>query len=177
MTKFEEIAIPYAKAIYEFAIYHRSLDIWKNMLAHMVNVSKNQEVKKIILGMSFFQQLSDFFISVCGNKINKYGKNLIKILVQNRRLILLEKIYLEFIKLRNNYKNIVCVTIISAYPLQKKHLNCINKILKKCLLKNVKVESEVNENLIDGLIIKFNNIVIDLSIQSQLQNLLRFLQH
>ncbi|XBC44381.1 MAG: ATP synthase F1 subunit delta [Buchnera aphidicola (Schlechtendalia peitan)] len=177
MMSFKSIAHPYAKAIYEFSIDHRSLDIWKNMLEHMVNMSNHKEIKKIILSMSFFQQLADFFISICGDKINKYGRNFIKILVHNRRLILLEDIYEEFILLYNNYKNIICIKVVSAYPLQKKQISYIRKILKERFLKNINIICEINKNLIDGLIIKFNDIVIDLSVQYQLKNLLHFLQY
>lgn len=177
MIKFKSIAHPYARAIHEFAIYHNTLDSWQNMLNHMVCISNNINIKKIISSMSFFQQLSGFFISVCGKKIDKYGKNFIKILVEKKRLILLESIYLEFIFLRNIYENITHVTIISAYTLDENQLNYIQKILEKRLSKNIHIKCTINSDLINGFIIKFDDTVINLSVQHQLKNLLYFLQH
>ncbi|QCI23554.1 F0F1 ATP synthase subunit delta [Buchnera aphidicola] len=177
MIEFKSIARPYAQAIYEFAVYQKSLNNWQEMLKHMVQISNHKQVKKIILGMSFFQQLADFFISICGGKINQYGKNFIKTLVDNKRLILLKNIYLEFISLRNIHDNVMCITIISAYDLYKDQLDHIRIVLEKRFSKKINITHQINKNLVDGFIIKFNDTVIDLSIQSQLDNLLHFLQY
>ncbi|XBC37681.1 MAG: F0F1 ATP synthase subunit delta [Buchnera aphidicola (Meitanaphis microgallis)] len=176
MIKFKSIVHPYAKAIYELAVSHCSFDIWKDMLEYMVKVSNHKEVKKVISSTFFCQQLANFFISICEKKLDKYGKNFIKILAKNKRLILLESIYLEFLLLCNVYKNIAHVTIISAYTLRLNQLKCIEKILKQRLSKNINIECIINKDLIDGFIVKFNDTVIDLSTQFQLKNLLYFLQ-
>ncbi|XBC38199.1 MAG: ATP synthase F1 subunit delta [Buchnera aphidicola (Floraphis choui)] len=177
MIKFRSIAHPYAQAIYDFSISRHSFDSWKNMLEYMVKISNHEEVRKIISSMSFFQQLANFFISICKDEIDEYGKNFIKILVQNKRLILLESIYLEFIEICNTNNNIKNVTIISAHNLHSKQLNYINIILKKRLSKKINIKCKIDKNLIDGFIIKFDDTVIDLSIQFQLKNLLYFLQN
>ncbi|XBC39246.1 MAG: ATP synthase F1 subunit delta [Buchnera aphidicola (Nurudea shiraii)] len=167
----------YAQAIYKFSIINNSLSSWKIMLKYMVYVSNHEKIKKIILSMSFFQQIREIFISVCGNKIDTHAKNFIKILVENKRLIFLENIYTEFISLCDAHKNILHITIVSAYTLTQNQINNIKIMFGKYLSNNINIKYEINKNIIDGFIIKYNDLVIDLSIKYQLKQLLHFLQY
>ncbi|XBC40769.1 MAG: F0F1 ATP synthase subunit delta [Buchnera aphidicola (Nurudea yanoniella)] len=176
MATLKSIARPYAYAIYKFSVFHNSIDSWKTMLKYMVNISNHEKIKKIILSKFFLRQIEKIFISICGEKIDKYAQNFIKILAQNKRLILLESIYIEFISLCDIYENITHITVFSAYILTQNQLDNINKIFEKKLSKKINIKCKIKKDLIDGFVIKYNDMVINLSIQYQLKRLLYFLQ-
>ncbi|AAO26749.1 ATP synthase delta chain [Buchnera aphidicola str. Bp (Baizongia pistaciae)] len=168
----------YAKAIYNCAISnHQSLDHWKTMLQLMANILNNEIIKNLISKAYFSQHVISLFIDLCCNKVNQYGINLIKILAENKRLMLLEKLYKEFINLCELYQGVVNITVISAHKLNEEYISKINIMLKKRFFKKINVTYVIDESIIGGLIIKFCDTVINASIHSRLEKLLNILQY
>lgn len=177
LSKFDNLIQLYAKSVYQFALKNQSLDHWQTMLTFMAKMSLQKEVKCIINKMYFFQQLGEFFISICGSKLDKHGQNLVKVMAEHNRLTIIADVLKKFLKLRHKYENILNVKVYSAYPLTKESISDIHVVLEKKFKKTIYIHNNVDSSLIGGLIIKFNDIVIDLSIRSKLRSLAYFLKH
>lgn len=65
-----------------------------------------------------------------------------------------------------NYKNVV--EIISAYPLSQEEISIIKK---NPLFKDKEIKNIIDKKIIAGLIIKYDDNLIDLSLSSFLNNL------
>lgn len=61
------------------------------------------------------------------------------------------------------------VIIVSPYSLSVKEIELIKS--KFSFLQNAKIQQEVNQSLLAGIIIKFGSKMIDLSLNGQLQSL------
>jgi F-type H+-transporting ATPase subunit delta len=63
------------------------------------------------------------------------------------------------------------VTVTSASAISKKQQDTISKALRERLGRDVNIETEVDENLIGGAVIRAGDVVIDGSLRSRLEGL------
>ncbi|HEX6260437.1 MAG TPA: ATP synthase F1 subunit delta, partial [Woeseiaceae bacterium] len=68
-------------------------------------------------------------------------------------------------------ENTIDVTVTSATILDESQKQAIAEALKKRLGRNVRLESELDETLIGGAVIRAGDVVIDGSLRSRLQSL------
>jgi F-type H+-transporting ATPase subunit delta len=97
MAEISTIARPYAQAIFELAQEQTKLRQWSDMLQMTAQVAADENIQAIMGNTSVTKaQLTDLFISVCGDNLTDEGVNLIKLLVENRRLSVLPEIAQQF---------------------------------------------------------------------------------
>ena len=68
-------------------------------------------------------------------------------------------------------ENSVDATVTSATKLSKQQIDDIAKALKTRLGRDVKIETEIDENLIGGAVIRAGDVVIDGSLRARLEGL------
>jgi F-type H+-transporting ATPase subunit delta len=68
-------------------------------------------------------------------------------------------------------ENSVDAIVTSATKLSKKQTDDIAKALKKRLGRDVRIETEIDENLIGGAVIRAGDVVIDGSLRARLEGL------
>lgn len=178
MFNIKNVAQLYAKAIYKFAINNdQSLESWQKILKFITAIVSDKKINKLIYREYLSQKIASLFIDIFHDKINQNGKNLIKIFAENKRLTILNIIFEEFMNLCQIYKEIINVDIISAYKLNEKQIESINTMLQKRLLKKINTKYFIDKSIIDGLIIKFNDMVINASALFRLDKLSNILQY
>jgi F-type H+-transporting ATPase subunit delta len=99
-------------------------------------------------------------------------KNFVKILVKNNDLSKAKKIEIEFNKIWNKKKGIVDANIISAKKTDKETLEIIENYIKKISgSPNVNMQEEIDKNMIGGIIIKYEDKILDGSLRTSLKTL------
>jgi F-type H+-transporting ATPase subunit delta len=99
-------------------------------------------------------------------------KNFIKILAKNNDLSKAKKIEIEFNKIWNKKKGIVDANIISAKKTDKETLGIVENYIKKISgLPNVNMHEEVDKTIIGGIIIKYEDKILDGSLKTSLKTL------
>ncbi|PPI88338.1 F0F1 ATP synthase subunit delta [Candidatus Pantoea edessiphila] len=176
MFKLITIARPYAKAIFDFSVENNDVEHWYQMLKLIAEIAIDKEIKKIFPRNLAAQDMYTIFNTICGNKLNKPAKNLIKLMSENKRLHILPIVLNEFIKLRNSYEETKEVNIISAKQLNNKQLADIKNVLEKYLLSKIILKHQIDRSLISGVIIYLDDLVINDSVSGRLSNLAKFLQ-
>jgi len=178
MSAADTISRPYAEAIFEIAIQNNTVSEWKKILTIIKMIASDKKVRKFLSGSLSPKILSSVFITIISNTINNSGdiinnnaKNLIKLLAENQRFKILNNILEQFLKLETYHKNIMIVELISAFSLQEKQITQIRKILEQFFLKKVKITCKVDPCIINGMIIKANDTVLNLSVQNHLKQL------
>ena len=86
MSEFSTVARPYAKAAFDFALEQGQLDKWQAMLQFSALVAENEQVEEYISGALASGQIADFFCNICGDQLDQYGQNFIRVMAENRRL-------------------------------------------------------------------------------------------
>ena len=101
--------------------------------------------------------------------VNKYVVNVVKILAGNLQISLINFVLEQFTELFNRYSNSVVVKVESASPLTELQLENLKEKLKNELqLEKVELNNCVDESLLGGFKLTYNNKVVDASIKAKL---------
>ena len=173
------VARPYAQAVFELANESGDLDTWAAALELAGEVMADGQVAAYLGDPAFsnaqrLEFLTGLFDKV-GAKVlsgkDPRGTNFLKLLLENRRTGVLPEIAEHFEARKAEVENMVDVVVTSASPISDKQKNTIGKALRERLGREVSIETEIDENLIGGAVIKAGDVVIDGSLRARLEGL------
>ncbi|MDG6895272.1 F0F1 ATP synthase subunit delta [Volucribacter amazonae] len=176
MSELTTIARPYAKAVFDFAVEQQTLEKWTAMLNFMAELVKQPELQLLLSGVNSAQKTAETLIDLCADQIDQYGQNLIRLMAENHRLMLLPTVFQQFLSYVAEYQSIKEVKVISAQPLTQAQQQKIAQAMEKKLAAKVKLDCSVDSELIAGAIIRTDDMVIDGSSRGQLSRLANALQ-
>ncbi|MEM6052228.1 F0F1 ATP synthase subunit delta [Erwinia sp. P7711] len=176
MSEFTTVARPYAKAAFDFAVEHQSVDRWQQMLAFATEVASNEQVAELLSGALAPEALSAQFIAICGDQLDEAGQNLIKVMAENKRLPALPSVLAQFIQLRAAHDATADVEVISSTTLSDEQLTKISAAMEKRLSRKVKLNCKIDKSVMAGVIIRAGDMVIDGSVRGRLERLADVLQ-
>ena len=176
MSEFVTVARPYAKAAFDFAVEHQSVDRWQDMLMFAAEVTKNEQMAELLSGALAPETLAESFIAVCGDQLDAHGQNLIKVMADNGRLKVLPDVLEQFIRLREAREATVEVEVTSANALSEDQLEKISVAMEKRLSRKVKLNCKIDKSVVAGVIIRAGDMVIDGSVRGRLERLADVLQ-
>ncbi|ELY3782512.1 F0F1 ATP synthase subunit delta [Cronobacter sakazakii] len=176
MSEFVTVARPYAKAAFDFAVEHQSLDRWQDMLAFAAEVAKNEQMAELLSGALAPETLAESFIAICGDQLDANGQNLIRVMAENGRLKVLPDVLEQFIQLRAALEVTVEVEVTSASALSDEQLAKISAAMEKRLSRKVKLNCKIDKSVMAGVIIRSGDTVIDGSVRGRLERLADVLQ-
>jgi F-type H+-transporting ATPase subunit delta len=117
------------------------------------------------------EKLSEALLLICGDSVSSKGSNLVRLLAENRRLVLLPQISELFDALKDAREKSIDVEISSAYALSDAVVASLTAALEKRLDRTVKLHRTVNKQLIGGVVIRAGDTVIDSSVRGKLNKL------
>ncbi|NMP30792.1 F0F1 ATP synthase subunit delta [Thalassotalea sp. M1531] len=176
MSELTTIARPYAKAAFDFAVEAKAIDNWLEMLVFAAEVSKNETMTSYLSGGTSVEQAQEIFLSVCGEQLNEQGQNLVKVMAENERLLVLPQVASQFAELKAEFDKEVTVDVSSAVELTADQQSNISAALEKRLARKVKLNCVVDATIVSGLVIKANDMVIDGSVRGKLDRLAATMQ-
>lgn len=176
MSELTTVARPYAKAAFDYAVENKSVTQWQEMLAFSAEVAVNDMMKNILSSAMAADKLAELFNNVCGEQLDQQGQNLMKLLAENGRLQALPDIILLFNQYKADFDKEIDVDVTSAVKLSKKQKDSIGAALEKRLARKVKLNCNVDAEIVAGVVIKAGDTVIDGSVKSKLERLSDALQ-
>lgn len=181
MSELTTIARPYAKAAFDFAVEQLAQDQsavekWTEMLNFASQVVENEAMQDFLTGDLSANQVADTVISICGEQLDQYGQNLIRLMAENKRLTVLPAVFAQFQHYVREHQAIAQVEVISAQPLSVEQQQKIATAMEKKLARKVKLNCSTDQALIAGVIIRTDDFVIDGSSRGQLARLANELQ-
>ena len=173
------IARPYAQAVFELANESGDLAAWSAALEIAGELMADGQVSAYLGDPAFNDdQRLEFLTGLfdkAGAKMldgkDKRGKNFLKLLIEYGRAGVLPEIAAHFEALKAEAEKKVGVTVTSASAISKAQLDTISKALRKRLGRDVSIETEIDENLIGGAVIRAGDVVIDGSLRARLEGL------
>ena len=152
------------------------MDSWLEMLVFAAEVSKDSTLQQVIHSSIAPDQLAQLFIQICGEQLNEYGHNLIKVMAENGRLSVLPDVLVEFTALKAELDKEVEAVITSAAALSDAEKTKIQKSLENRYQRKVRLTCQLDPSLMAGLVIKIGDDIIDASVRSKLTRLAEALQ-
>ncbi len=98
-------------------------------------------------------------------------RNFVSLVAANRRLFALEDMIKAFQGLLAQHRGELSATVTSAVVLNDEHVAQLKETLKSSLGQDVQLETNVDDSLIGGLIVKVGSRMIDSSIRTKLSSL------
>ncbi|KTD36457.1 ATP synthase F1 subunit delta [Legionella nautarum] len=174
MSNTTTIARPYAKAIFEHALATKKLSEWSEILQYLAVAVLDEKAKQFILSptVTVEQQLTLLMaLFAKSGSDNTEIENLISMLAQNKRLMLLPDIKVIFEVLRAEQEKTLKVDVISFSELstdqQKKLIDSLSHRLQRQVTLNLRED----KSLLGGAIIRAGDLVIDGSVLGKLNKL------
>ena len=172
MAELTTVARPYAKAAYAAAQSQNALADWSAMLGFSAAVAADQNMKTVLDHPSLTsEKKAETFISVCEGKMSEQGQNFISVLADNKRLTLLPEIAALFELYKAQQERAVDVEVESAFELSAEQQEQLAQALTKKLDRKVNISSTTNSELLGGVIMRAEDLVIDGSVRGKLAKL------
>lgn len=172
MAEISTIARPYAVAIFNLAKEEKSLSDWSDMLFLMSSIVENKDIKLFIQDSKVLDvDREKVLLDICGNQINNSGKNLIKLLVEYKRLLILSEITSVFESLKADDEGAMEAQIIMAEKPDEKMVENLINSLEKRFDKKIEGKVVIDKSIVGGTKIIVGDSVIDASVREQLDNL------
>ncbi len=170
MAELQTLARPYARAAFTVAREAKALADWGTVLERLAQAARDEKMASLIGHPAVpAQTLVDMLSELA--KAGDGAVNLLRVLAENRRLGLLPAIAEEFAQLRNAYEQLCQVDIRSASELAEAQRDGFTAALKKRLGAEVSVQWTVDPELIGGAVVAAGDLVIDGSVQGELNRL------
>jgi F-type H+-transporting ATPase subunit delta len=178
MADVSTVARPYAKALFDLATAQRKLAAWSDALGAAAAVVSDEAAERALANPALddrtrVELVASVAAAIKGGELLSAGegKNLLSLLAENNRLAALPEIAAQFDALKAQAENKVNVTVTAAIPVDGALADKIKTALQQKLGRAVELTLEVDASLIGGAIIRADDMVIDGSVRTRLQQL------
>ena len=178
MAEKNTIARPYAQAAFSLAQSQGDLKKWSDMLQLVAAIASDDAMQDLIGNPSISSdKLTDMFIGICGDGLDQYGQNFVRVLVENKRLHVMSEIADLYEEKRAEAESTIEAEVTSATPMSETQQAQLVAALKKRLGREVTLVTKTDEAIIGGAIVRAGDLVIDASVTGQLEKLANTLMH
>ena len=166
MIELTPLARPYAKALFASANEANNIEEMADELKIMAAASKSKGVINTIENPVLSrQEVVDILVNLFEDSISKKSKKLLEILSENKRLNLLESIYIIYQDLLEKHNNQNSIEVFVADDPSQDAKENIEQKLRLTYGKDAKIYFSKDPKMMGGLSIKIGDETLDLSIR------------
>ncbi len=178
MAESTTIARPYAQAAFRLAQQKQALPVWTEMLGMAALVATDAGMRKLLDNPRITStQVAELFIDVCGERLNEDGRNMLRLLAERRRLVVLPEIFGLYEQLKNEAEGAIKAQLITAFPATDAQKQIIAAALMQRFGREVQLEYVTDPTLMGGAVVRAGDLVIDGSVRGKLTRLGTALNH
>ena len=172
MAELATIARPYAEAVFRLAKEGNALAAWSEKLAFIAAIYQDPQMQAAIGNPRVTaNDVERLLLSICGERIDDAARNLIQLLVRNRRLPVLQQIREQFEKLKLGDEGKLDAKISSAYPIDDVQRSHVVSLLSSRFKREINATVTVDPELIGGIKVEVGDKVWDTSVRGKLQTM------
>ncbi|HEY8706759.1 MAG TPA: F0F1 ATP synthase subunit delta [Burkholderiaceae bacterium] len=171
MAELATLARPYAEALFQVA-QKGDLNQARDQLDAMVDVAANPQLRQFAQApQTGAAQVFDVITSVVKTPLSDASKNLLRTVIDNRRLAVLPEIALQFHALVNARSGVSDATVYSAFPTEPAALADVVAVLEKRFQRKLNATVQVQPELIGGIRVVVGDEVLDTSVKARLEQM------
>ena len=172
MAELATIARPYAEAVYRIAKQGNALQEWSDALSLIAGVYQDPQMQAAIANPKVSAaDIERLLLGICGERINVVARNLIQLLVHNRRLTVVAEIRDMFEQLKLQDEGKLDAKISSAYPMEEAQRSQVVNMLSTRFKRKINATVIVDPELIGGIKVEVGDKVWDASVRGKLQTM------
>ena len=164
----------YSQALYELASEDKKLnDVEEHVISIVKLISQSQDFNSLIKDPTNKQEDQLNVINLIFEKfnLNNLLKKFLNFLIIKRRFFYVEKILKDFIVICSKNRGEISAKLTVAKELNEDEINRIKSELSKNFGSDIKLNYNYDPDLIGGLIMQVESVMIDTSIKNKLQQL------
>ena len=164
----------YSQALYELATEDNKLnDVEEHTISIIKLISQSDDFNSLIKDPTNKQEDQLSVINIIFEKfnLNNLLKKFLNFLVIKRRFFYVEKILKDFVMICSKNRGEISAKLIVAKKLNENEINKIKDELSQNFGSNVKLNYNYDPDLIGGLIMQVESVMIDTSIKNKLQQI------
>jgi F-type H+-transporting ATPase subunit delta len=166
------VARPYAQAVFEEARDRKQLGEWSDTLAYLSAIVSDPQMRRVLTDPRIERaQKERLVFDVGGDHVNAAGKNLVRVLLDAGRVLIVPDIAIMFEQFKAQTEGKVDVAVVSAFALEAEQERIIADAVKQRVGKAVSIKTSIDPSLIGGVIVRVGDMVTDASIRGRLKQL------
>ena len=164
------VARPYAEAVYKLAIANSQLAKWSKMLQLAAMISTDKHIKMLIGNpLVPAKQLGEIIFDVGQKEFSADVHNLIKLLAENKRILVLPQISYLFEQLKARHEGVLEARIVSAFAIDNTQLKKLVDYLERKFKQKIEAQVAIDPELIGGFKVEIGDEILDASIRGKLE--------
>jgi F-type H+-transporting ATPase subunit delta len=170
----EEIAEVYSRALFEAAIDDGVLDDVHEQLnefADALEDEDNRDLRLFFFSPYFSSEEKKDGVDKVVSGADERFLNFLKLLAERHRMPALSRIRREFNSLWREEKQLLPVNVTSAVELDDQLVKGIGDRIQEQTGREVELTSQVDADVLGGLVVRVGNMVLDASVRSRLEQL------
>jgi F-type H+-transporting ATPase subunit delta len=168
------LAARYAKSLIDLAVEQNQLEIVYKDMQYLQSICKSSPEFVNIMRSPVIKgdKKQNILNALTGGKISVLTASFNKLLVNKTREEYIPEIIAAVIEQYNAIKGIHKVKLTTATALSEDlKQSIVAKLKAETPLQNIELETEVNDELIGGFVLEFNNNLVDASIAKELRDI------
>ena len=164
----------YSQALYELALEEKNIDdVEKNVVSLLKLISQSENFNSLIKDPTNNQEDQINVINIIFEKfnLNNLLKKFLNFLIVKRRFFYVEKILKDFVIICSKNRGEIFAKLTVAKELNENQINKIKNDLSQNFGSEVKLKYKYDPDLIGGLIMQVESVMIDTSIKNKLQQI------
>lgn len=169
-----EIAEPYAQALMSVAQSNNLTDQIGEDVQSLLTLTKESDDLRILLDSPIIEASKKKAVlrQVVGDQIHPFTLNILLLLVDRGRIMLLSEVCKQYQELLRQLKQAVLAEVTSAIELNDEQKEAIKqKVIATTQAQQVELQTSVDPDLLGGVVIKVGSQVIDASLRGQLRRI------
>ena len=164
------VARPYADAVYKLAVANNNLSEWSKMLQLAAAIAGDERMKLLIGNpVVSVKQLAEIFLEIGRSTFNAEASNLVMLLIENKRALVLPQISQLFEQLKAQHEGVLEAKIISAFAMENKQIKKLIDSLEQKFKHKIEARISVDPELIGGIKVEIGDEILDASVRGKLE--------
>jgi ATP synthase F1 delta subunit len=168
----EEIAQVYARALFEVASERDELDEVHDQLATFADaMNESRELAVFFFSPYFSVPEKEQGLERAVTDANPAVTNFLQALIERHRMPAIFRIRAEFDGLWREARRLLPVHVTSAVELDRSVVDSIGERIGSEVDRKVEISSEVDPEILGGIVLRVGNVILDASIKNRLEQL------
>jgi F-type H+-transporting ATPase subunit delta len=168
----EEIAQVYARALFEVAVEQDSLDEIREQLDQFADaLDENRQLAAFFFSPYFSATEKKEGLAQAVTEANPAFDNFLQALIERHRMPAIFRIRTDFTVLWDVERKLLPVQITSAVELDSDTVKNLGKRIGEQVDRKIELSTEVDPDIIGGVVLRVGNVILDASIKNRLEQL------
>ena len=168
----EEIAVVYARSLFEAALEQEKVDVVREQLGQFADALAGDHELQVFFFSPYFateEKKDGLHKAVTGAE--DIFDNFLDLMLENHRMPAIFRIRREYERLWEKHNRLLPVQVTSAVELDEKTVRGIGDRIAEQTGRNVELSSSVEPDILGGIVVRVGNQVLDASIRNRLDTL------